>query len=66
MDIIDRHIVAMLIIVLALFFMLLGGTIGYMAVIPRCSEDVVLVGAGSFDAGRWTQYTCGPAVDDYR
>lgn len=33
--------------------------------LPRCTEDAVLVGTGSFDDGRWTEYQCGPAVDDY-
>ena len=33
---------------------------------PRCPEDAVLVGVGSFDDGRWTEYQCGPAVDDYQ
>jgi hypothetical protein len=34
-------------------------------VIPRCREDEVLVGAGDFDAGRYSAYVCGPAVDDF-
>ena len=33
--------------------------------IPRCAEDVVLVGIGQFDNGRWTNYVCGPALDDF-
>lgn len=33
---------------------------------PACQEDMVLLGAGSFEHGRWTSYVCGPAVDDYR
>jgi hypothetical protein len=33
-------------------------------VIPRCTEDAVLVGFGSFEDGHWTQYRCGPAFDD--
>ena len=33
--------------------------------IPQCAEDVVLVGIGDFEDGRWTSYICGPAVDDY-
>ncbi len=32
---------------------------------PQCQEDVVLVGQGDFIEGRWTYYTCGPALDDY-
>lgn len=33
--------------------------------VPRCQEDVVLVGYGDFERGRWSSYACGPAVDDY-
>ena len=33
--------------------------------IPVCHEDVVLLGFGNFERGRWTSYVCGPAVDDY-
>ena len=32
---------------------------------PRCQEDAVVIGIGSFDAGRWSRYECGPAVDDF-
>lgn len=32
---------------------------------PACPEDAVLVGVGSFEHGRWSEYVCGPAVDDY-
>ena len=32
---------------------------------PRCVEDVVIVGTGDFENGRWDAYTCGPAADDY-
>jgi hypothetical protein len=36
-------------------------------VIPQCVEDAVLVGkAGSeFEGGRYTEYECGPSMDDY-
>ena len=33
--------------------------------IPQCQEDVVLIGQGNFEDGRWDYYVCGPAVDDY-
>ena len=33
--------------------------------IPQCYEDVVLVGIGDFENGRWDSYICGPAVDDF-
>ena len=32
---------------------------------PQCAEDVVLVGVGAFDNGRYDSYECGPAFDDY-
>ena len=34
--------------------------------IPKCEEDQVLVGTGSFEYGRWTGYECGPALDNLR
>jgi hypothetical protein len=34
-------------------------------IMPRCSEDVVVIGQGDYNDGLWTSYTCGPAVDDY-
>lgn len=33
--------------------------------VPACAEDVVLVGQGDFVDGYWSEYVCGPAVDDY-
>ena len=32
---------------------------------PSCWEDSVLVGVGDFENGRWTEYRCGPALDDF-
>ncbi len=37
----------------------------HLRVVPKCAEDVVLVGCGDFERGVWTRYECGPAVDDY-
>jgi hypothetical protein len=37
----------------------------YFWKIPRCAEDQVILGARDFNAGRWTRYQCGPAVDDF-
>ena len=34
--------------------------------IPTCPEDSVLVGTGNFYDGHWTNYACGPSVDDYQ
>ncbi len=33
-------------------------------VIPACEEDELLTGYGSFDAGHWSAYRCGPVADD--
>ena len=33
--------------------------------IPLCPEDSSIIGYGEFDKGRWSNYQCGPAVDDY-
>jgi hypothetical protein len=30
-----------------------------------CEEDAVLVGVGEFEDGRFEQYACGPALDDF-
>ena len=32
---------------------------------PSCWEDSVLVGVGDFEDGRWEEYRCGPALDDF-
>lgn len=34
-------------------------------VMPQCREDAVVVGVGDFDDGRWSEYVCGPAFDDF-
>ena len=36
-----------------------------MRSLPQCHEDVVLVGQGDFEGGRWDRYACGPALDDF-
>lgn len=33
--------------------------------VPHCEEDAAIVGVGLFEDGRWSEYVCGPAVDDY-
>ena len=63
-DTTELHAAILIITLIFIATLLVGGTAGYMLVIPRCSEDVVLVGEGEFDAGRWSDYSCGPAVDD--
>lgn len=37
----------------------------YLYKVPACHEDSTIIGSGQFARGRWTTYTCGPAVDDY-
>lgn len=44
---------------------LFGGLVGLYSAIPQCPEDSVLVGIGSFVDGRWDNYFCGPALDDF-
>lgn len=44
-----------------LLMTLLGAGLRWL---PPCTEDVVLLGTGDFEAGRWSSYVCGPAVDD--
>lgn len=43
---------------------ILAVTVGPLRAIPSCAEDVVLVGAGDFEGGRWDRLECGPALDD--
>ena len=56
-------------LVIALAIMLVAVSIAlyidHIITLPQCQEDVVLVGVGDFEHGRWTSYECGPAVDDY-
>lgn len=33
--------------------------------LPGCPEDAVLIGQGSYEQNRWSEYVCGPAVDDF-
>lgn len=62
-----RRIVCILLILVAFH-------LGYFAAVevtvtspmPRCQEDVVIIGYGQFDNGVWSDYACGPAVDDYK
>jgi hypothetical protein len=42
----------------------LGAHVARVEAIPPCAEDVVIIGVGSFEDGRWTAYACGPAADD--
>jgi hypothetical protein len=41
-----------------------GAHVARAEAIPACAEDVVIIGVGSFEDGRWSAYTCGPAADD--
>ena len=33
--------------------------------IPQCHEDAVIVGIGDFEDGKWSEYVCGPSLDDF-
>lgn len=57
-----RRIAAVL---LALAALGVAGSAAYHP-LPHCTEDAILIGAGSFDNGTWSEYTCGPAADDYQ
>jgi hypothetical protein len=35
------------------------------SIIPACQEDAVIVGQGDFVEGYWTEYVCGPSLDDF-
>lgn len=43
-------------------------TVGYIYYdlnsMPKCAEDVVIVGGGDYINGRWDYYSCGPARGD--
>lgn len=56
-----RHLIT----VLVLLFLVLYVIPALIYTLPQCAEDVVLVGVGDFENGRWSSYVCGPAVDDY-
>lgn len=56
-------IVAILILGVAICGVYANGQNHY---IPKCAEDVVLVGTGDYQDGRWDSLTCGPARDDYK
>ncbi len=51
--------------ILASGYKIAGLTCDWTPPIPQCAEDVVLVGGGDFDDGRWQWYECGPALDSY-
>jgi len=34
--------------------------------LPKCPEDSLIRGVGTFDNGHWSGYECGPAADDVR
>jgi hypothetical protein len=41
-----------------------GAHVARAEAIPTCAEDVVIIGIGDYEAGRWSAYVCGPAADD--
>jgi hypothetical protein len=61
-----EEFVAWLLVPLVALGLLLGGLfLAGNRFVPRCSEDAVIVGAGKFEGGRWSEYVCGPATDEY-
>ena len=56
-----------LIIAIAIFILAITAAtyIGRLMYIPQCHEDAVIVGIGDFENGRWTEYICGPSLDDF-
>lgn len=68
---IRRQDVYALAVLVVLLFAVYGFVSGFgiwpqgLAVLPECQEDSVLIGVGDFERGRWSDYECGPAVDDY-
>ena len=54
----------LMLVLVSLLVMVVIPTLHTMRVVPTCAEDVVIIGTGNFIRGRWTTYTCGPAVDD--
>ncbi len=56
-------------LIISVAFMILALSVAlyldHIVTFPQCQEDVVLVGIGDFEDGRWDSYICGPAVDDY-
>ena len=36
-----------------------------LASYPQCYEDAVIVGIGDFEDGLWSEYICGPSLDDF-
>ncbi len=62
----DVPLFASLFVLLVMFVSLVALAWALGVQVPVCQEDSVLVGVGSFNRGRWTQYECGPALDDCR
>ena len=62
----DRLLLGAL-VVLGLVLVVSTATLGiaWSRMVPACAEDVVLVGVGDFDRGRWSRYECGPALDSF-
>jgi len=61
-DVHDRVVLLIALLFMAAAFLL---TLDAPPAIPTCEEDVVLVGVGNFEDGRYDAYICGPAMDDY-
>ena len=66
LDTLEKHAFMLAVLLIIVVIAGLGYAAVIMVTIPRCQEDVVLIGENTFDAGRWSHYRCGPAVDDFR
>lgn len=68
LDVADIPFLLIMVLALALVVGLMldpnAGVSGYR-LIPRCHEDQVIYGIGDFEAGRYEEYVCGPAMDDF-
>ena len=42
-----------------------GGSDQNISIPIGCPEDAVLMGMGEYENGRFENYACGPAVDDF-
>lgn len=62
----EKLVATTVVCVFALILVFIMGTaINATPDVSRCAEDVVLVGCGEFEEGRWSYYICGPALDDF-
>lgn len=55
----DIIIIRVLIVVIGVLIVVAAAFAGFhRGVLPRCEEDKVIVGVGSFEHGYWSEYQC--------